>query len=177
MGYMKQFSGSAGRLGGGSHRSFLEVDWFFDKPAVMSAVDRASRRVLSKFGAFVRRTARQSIRKPRRKPVGELTDSERLRYKKTGYRPFAPSKPGEPPRNQTGKLRDNILFWYDRHEHSVTIGASAFNSKDIPGVLEHGGSTRLPGGRVVNIEARPFIGPAYDKEEPKLESLWRDSVR
>ena len=158
-------------------RSFLEVDWFFDKPAVTHAVDGAARRVLSKFGAFVRRTARQSIRKPRRKPVGELSESERRKYTKTGYRPFASSKPGDPPRTPTKRLRKSILFGYDRAERSVSIGPAKFDSKDVPGTIEHSGPTRLPGGRVANIEARPFMGPALDKEEPKLESMWRDSVR
>jgi len=39
---------------------------FFDTKAVMRATDKATRRVLSKFGAFVRRSARSSIRKRKR---------------------------------------------------------------------------------------------------------------
>jgi len=173
MGLMKRFAPGGMRSG----RSFLEVDWFFDKPAVTRAVDRAERRVLSKFGAFVRRTARQSIRKPRKKPVGELSESELREYRKTGRRPFAPSKPGESPRNQTGLLRDNIFFFYDRSERSVTIAPAKMRTDDIPGVLEHGGPTRLKGGRVANIEARPYMGPALEKELPKLEPMWKNSVR
>ena len=34
---------------------------FFDRQAVISKVDAATRRVLSKFGAFVRRSAKSSI--------------------------------------------------------------------------------------------------------------------
>jgi len=161
-----------------SGRSFLEVDWFFDKPAVTWAVDGAARRVLSKFGAFVRSTARRSIRKPRRVPVGELSESQLRRYRETGTRPFAPSRPGEPPRNQTGLLRDNIFFFYDRSERSVTIAPAKMRSDDVPGVLEHGGMTRVrPSGRMAKIEPRPYMGPALEKEESKLEPLWRNSVR
>ena len=36
--------------------------WFFDKPGVMNRVDRGKMRVLSRFGAFVRKTAIWSIR-------------------------------------------------------------------------------------------------------------------
>jgi len=39
---------------------------FFDRKAVTSAVDRTERRVLSRFGAFVRRGAKSSIRKRKR---------------------------------------------------------------------------------------------------------------
>lgn len=176
MGAMKQFYGSPGRNGLGT-RSFLEVDWFFDKKNVLNSVDKASRRVLSRFGSFVRKTARQSIRRPRRKPVAELSESERREYLKTGRRPFASSKPGEPPRNQTGLLKGHILFWYNRHERSVAIGPAKFRSGDIPGTLEVGGPIRLRSGRTVRIAPRPYMGPALDKELPKLEPLWANSVR
>jgi len=39
---------------------------FFDREAVTSRVDPATRKVLSKFGAFVRRTAKGSIRRRRK---------------------------------------------------------------------------------------------------------------
>src|SRR5690606_6172596 len=39
------------------------TELFFDRKAVTSRVDKATRKVLSRFGAFVRRTARSSIRK------------------------------------------------------------------------------------------------------------------
>lgn len=31
--------------------------------------------------------------------------------------------------------------------------------------------------RQVNIAARPFMGPAMEKEEPKVPAMWRDSIR
>ena len=59
---------------------------FFDRQRVMSG-DRATRKVFSKFGAFVRQTARSSIRK--RKSISE---------------------PGQPPSSHTGLLKRNIFF-------------------------------------------------------------------
>lgn len=95
-----------------------------------------------------------------------------MRFRKTGRKPLAPSRPGEPPRNQTGKLRDNIFFWYDPDERSVSIGPGLFQrNRDVPGLLEHGGHTR----RGV-LAARPYMGPALKEELPKLPALWHNSV-
>jgi hypothetical protein len=45
--------------------------WFFDRAKVKNAVDVGTRRVLSRFGAFVRTRAKTSIRKKER---GHRTD-------------------------------------------------------------------------------------------------------
>lgn len=169
MGAMKRLAGVGSKTSG---KSFFEVQYFFDKPAILSAVDRAARQVLSKFGAFVRRTARQSIRPPRKLRRDEMTP-EQLASGETYY---ASAEPGQPPRNQTGKLRDNIVFWYDLQERSVSIAPAAFRSDDIPGVLEHGGMTRSRGRRFM-IRAHPYMGPALEKELPKLPDMWKNAVK
>ena len=131
---------------------------FFDRAAVMSAADRAERRVLSRFGAFVRRGARSSIR--RRKSV---------------------SRPGSPPSSHTGLLKRNIFFIYEPSRSNVVIGPILLNkATDAPVLLEHGGSVtrRRRGKRVrVTYRPRPFMGPAFEREKPKLPQMWRDSVR
>ena len=136
---------------------------FFDRKAVTSRVDRATRRVLSKFGAFVRRGAKSSIRRRKRA-----------------------SAPGEPPSSHSGLLRRFIFFGYDRTRRSVVIGPQMLNQKvgDAPHALEHGGTSTVVEGtrrkrrkRRVKISARPFMGPAFERERPKLPAMWRDSVR
>ena len=142
---------------------------FFDRKAVAGAVGKATRRVLSRFGAFVRRGAKSSIRKRKRT-----------------------SAPGEPPSSHTGLLKRLIYFGYDRQRRSVVIGPQRLNQKvgDAPAALEYGGSvsaplrrdeTRLPRRsqrrRRVKIKARPYMGPAFQKERPKLPAMWRESVR
>lgn len=131
---------------------------FFDRKTVVSAMDRAKRKVLSRFGAFVRRRARSSIRK--RKKVSE---------------------PGTPPTNRTGLLRNNIFFVYDRPRDSVVIGPILLNrGGEAPELLEHGGQVtrRVRGKRVrMTYRPRPFMGPAMEKETPQLPRLWRDSLR
>ena len=132
---------------------------FFTSKAVLSATDRATRRVLSKFGAYVRRTAKSSIRK--RKAI---------------------SSPGSPPSSHTGLLKRFILFGYDPSKRSVVIGPLRLTRGgrgDAPRALEEGGTTQVVRrGRKkrVKIKARPFMGPAMEKEKPKLPQMWRDSV-
>ena len=31
--------------------------------------------------------------------------------------------------------------------------------------------------RRVRIKARPYMGPAFEQEKPKLPAMWRDSVK
>ena len=132
-------------------------DLFFDTKAVRDRTDRATRRVLSKFGAFVRRTARSSIRK--RKRI---------------------SKPGSPPSSHTGLLKRFIWFGYDPQKESVVIGPIRLNRKrgDAPEALEYGGRSRLGPRRIVYIRERPFMRPAFVKEQNEhMPQMWYDSIR
>jgi len=132
---------------------------FFDRAKVLAAADRATRQVLGKFGAFVRTTARHSIRKRR-----------------------GASAPGSPPSSHTGLLKRFIFFGYDADQRSVVIGpAQLHTATEAPAVLEYGGTTLLEQGkkrprRRVRIAARPYMGPAFEQEKPQLPALWRESV-
>ncbi len=134
---------------------------FFDRKAVIDSVDKAKRAVLSKAGAFIRTAARTSIRKRKR-----------------------PSPPGSPPSSHTGLLK-RIFFGWDRETGSVVVGPVRFNKPGMaPQALEHGGMSvvvRRRKGRLVRrtvrIDARPYMGPALEKERPKLPRLWAGSVR
>ncbi len=101
---------------------------FFDRKAVIDKVGAARRKVLSRFGAFVRKTAHDSIRK-----------------RKTA------SQPGNPPHSHEGSLRRKIAFGYDPRVESVVIGPTPLNkvffNTDIvavrgivPEILEYGGT-------------------------------------
>ena len=136
---------------------------FFDTKTVRSKTDKATRRVLSKFGAFVRQTAKRSIRK----------------RKKT-------SEPGKPPSSHTGLLKKFIYFGFDVVRRSVVIGPVRLTQKgrgEAPSVLEYGGIVtmrprrRAGKKRRANIRPRPFMGPAMEKEKQQLPALWRDSVK
>lgn len=154
---------------------------FFDRPKVQRAVDKAKRRALSRAGAFIRTTAKHSIRK------------------RKGSAP-----PGSPPHSHVGLLRRLIFFGYDERTDSVVVGPVGFKRSDAPHVLEFGGKVALktprmmrvgqPGrdrrgrftrGKLRRVDAgtklayapRPFMGPALEKERPKLPKVWANSVR
>lgn len=172
---------------------------FFDRKAVIDAVDKAKPAVLSKSGAFIRTAAKSSIRKRKK-----------------------PSPPGKPPSSHTGLLR-RIFFAWDPSTKTVVVGPVKTNqvffdgqsqpvTGTVPGVLEHGGqiktmqvlskrmftgkyggerdywvradlrSRRRLAGRPMRIKtsrinARPYMGPALKQESPKLPPQWANSVK
>jgi hypothetical protein len=144
----------------------VSVEMFFDRKKVIRAADRANQRDLSKAGAFIRATAKHSIRK------------------RKGALP-----PGSPPSSHTGLLKRFIFFGYDAARKTVVVGPMRLNQKvgDAPAALEHGGTSVVVEGlrrrrrrrrkRRVRIRARPFMGPAMQKELPKFPKLWTESVR
>ena len=101
--------------------SFHVQELFFNRTAVTGAVDRATGSVLGKFGAYVRRTAKGSIRKAK-----------------------GPAKPGKPPHSHKGLLREFIFFHYNPAIRSVAIGPALFaRSTHAQSTLEHGGTVRI----------------------------------
>ena len=154
---------------------------FFDSKNVRKKMDPKKRRFLSKFGAFVRRTAKSSI-----KPGGKSGKT---------------SDPGEAPRTQTKKgLRSSIYFYADRRRENVIIGpiliAGRKGGAEALQTLEEGGSTMveelilkkgkaagskfvresyLRTGRKVRsrIEARPFMLPAFKAEKSTISTIWK----
>jgi hypothetical protein len=134
---------------------------FFDRQKVLKAVDRATARVLSRFGAFVRQSAKTSIKKRK-----------------------AASQPGQPPSSHTGLLRNFIFFGYDRPKKSVVIGPVRLSNKsgDALPTLEYGGRAKIQDrkkkrNKVIKIKARPFMQPAFEKEKTKLPKIWANSIK
>lgn len=134
---------------------------FFDRPRIVAALDRTKRKALSRGGAFIRQAAKTSIRK------------------RKGSAPA-----GKPPHSHEGSLRRLILFGYDQRTDSVVVGAVGFKKSTAPNVLEFGGPaviTRRVKGRLVGqrvkIAARPYMGPALQKEKAKLPKAWANSIR
>ena len=150
--------------------SMVVKQMFFDRKAVTNSTDRASRRVLSRFGAFVRTAARSSIRTRRRI-----------------------SAPGQPPSSHLGLLKKLIYFGFDPGRQSVVIGPTLLHQKNrggAPELLEYGGTahrdsvfldyknrtvTRRSGR--VKYRPRPYMTPAFNREKVKLPALWQASVK
>ena len=158
----------------------IRFSGFFDRAPVVSAMDKAKRRKLSRAGAFIRQRARSSIRKRNRV-----------------------SAPGSPPSSHVGTLKKLIFFTYDRISDSVVVGPLAFQlagGRTGAQTLEFGGEITFrrqpyhrewsPSGYAVSvpdysapfkterftIEPRPYMGPAFDKEYPQLALSFRDSM-
>jgi len=143
---------------------------FFDRKVVVDAVDRASLKVLSKFGAYVRTRAKSSIRKRKKS-----------------------SQAGQPPSSHVGTLKNLIFFSFDQRKKSVVIGPTLITRSTMaPETLEHGGETDLPGhefktvdgkkvykrtSKRVKIAKRPYMEPAFEAEKPGLPAMWENSIR
>lgn len=142
---------------------------FFDRKAVTDPAERAEQRAKSKFGAFVRRSARSSIKAKK-----------------------GASRPGQPPHAHSGYevekkgkkqkrylFRDSILFGQDPRTKSVIVGpvlrSGGHRGPTTPEALELGGV--IPRfGKPKRIRPRPFMKPALDREMPKFANLFRGSI-
>lgn len=130
--------------------------FFFDRAAVIRAVEPAKLKVLSKVGAFVRRRAQTS-----------------MRYRKKA------SKPGTPPsahKNSGALLRKLIYFGYDPQTDSVVVGPVQARGGQAPRLNEFGGTLKAK-GKTFTYPPRPFMAPALKAEEPKLPSYWSNTIR
>jgi hypothetical protein len=131
---------------------------FVDTDAVKNAVDKATLKVLAKFGAFVRTTSKRSIRSAGKKN--------------------ATSQQGEPPRSHTGLLKKFIFFGVEKDKQNVVIGPAKLNKPGYAAqALEEGGRSIRSDGKSITIHARPFMKPAFDKEIVKAPDMWRNAVK
>jgi len=99
---------------------------------------RCEDRGLFKASAFMRTTARRSIKKRRR-----------------------PSPPGSPPSTQTRRLRNAIQFHVYRGEGRAVIGPTAQRVGEAGAAHEHGEKFRGD-----DYPPRPFMGPAEEITRP-----------
>lgn len=125
----------------------VKMSYFFDRPAVVKALNNKERRVMSRTGAIVRGAMRRSIGR-------------------SGGKKGIKSKPGEPPRRQKlGLLHSRTFFSYDPDAHSVVVGpeylgkSKSKSVQPVPAVLEFGGSVTTTDGKTGFIEPRPYIRP------------------
>lgn len=132
--------------------------YFFDSPAVLRAMDRATRRVQSRQGAFIRQRARTSIR----------------RRKKS-------SPAGQPPSAHVAGGIKLIFFSWDPATESTVVGpVPTAGTAVAPGLLERGGEARRQtrsGAVRLHYRGNPFMAPAERAERPKFAALYRNSLR
>jgi hypothetical protein len=153
-----------------SDELFKIKEMFFDRKGVMHAVDDATRRSLSRAGAFVRTSARSSMRRVKANAK--------------------PSAPGSPPRARLGFIKDFLFFSYDASHKSVIVGPARLNGRggEAPHVQEFGGTASITvrqgfGKRRRRVRvnahypARPYMWPALQKNLNVIPEQFRDSIR
>jgi hypothetical protein len=171
---------------------------FFDREKVIAATTVAERRVLSRFGSFVRTRAISSM-------LGHAVRKGFGVKSKVTNREGA-SDPGKPPNPHTGLIVKFLFFVYEPQAHNVIIGPAKLNSPisdNALEVLEYGGTAkglflvppterdlhrRIERGLDASdapilvrtqrkVQARPFMHPAFDEELKGLPEMWKDSIR
>ena len=128
--------------------------------AVIKHAQRQTVRVFGRFGGYMRKVVRTSLRK-----------------RKTS------SPPGKPPAGHGNQLLKNFTFYaVEPQSPSVIIGPAKVAgtlSSSAPSALERGGKTRIrtvvrgkPVEKTVILKPRPYIGPAAAKTLAALPAMW-----
>ena len=162
-------------------------DFFFDRQEGKDRMTKANRKALTKVGAFVRRRARSSLRRRKKR-----------------------SEPGEPPSVHTSDrvaTLKNILFAYEPQAETLVVGPVRLNrqavlgpqlgSATVPQVHEFGATLKIHEAKVgnhwrsgrrrvrrgqpvrvrrVKYSERPFMGPALEAEQEHIPDAWSGSV-
>lgn len=175
------------------------VENFFDRPAVIAAIDKASLESLSKAGGALRLTAQRSMKptpvrrraekEAKAKLAGAPLRAQTAKQAKRLSDRYQHSPPGKPPRYNIGLLRDLLFFSWDPETRSLVVGPVGFSRSKVPEVLEQGGSImvsvatrKVPGQplkrvrKQVQIAARPYMSPALAKNVQKIPEFWRNSI-
>lgn len=155
---------------------------FFDADVVIRAMDRTTRKALSKAGAFIRQRAMTSIRKAP-KANARTGIVARGRRKKGVVVVDAVARPGEPPYGHGDqKLKRLLFFAYDADAQSVIIGPAKFQNAHGggPEFLEYGGSTVLRNRkgktRPAVFHGNPVMAPALEAEMPNVMKFFEEAA-
>ncbi len=152
---------------------------FFDRQKVQDAADKATRKVLSRFGAYTRQRARTSLRYRKASSVPGMPPT----VHRTMTRTKTNKKTGVAKKQTVSPLREFVFFAFDASRKTVVIGPALLNGKGGPMILraiEYGGPTviKTRGKRKrVMVRARPFMRPAFEEEKKSLPDMWKNSVR
>lgn len=150
---------------------------FFDSPEVMARVDKGKRKVFSKFGAFVRRRAKSSIRY-KAKGISAPGDPPFAHRSKGFTKKKFSKKTGQTTQQPASPIRELIFFSWDERTKSMVVGPIPFRgSGEGARRLEKGGTmTKLRKNgstRTLHYRPRPFMNPALEAERPSFADQLR----
>lgn len=121
----------------------------FDPDAVKKAVKKGSTNSLKQAGAYVRKAARNSVKKSKHSSIA-----------------------GTPPHTRRGLLKRSLLFGVEPRRMAVVIGPSfrfvgiSMTAHEFGGMYRH---RKYP--------KRPLMRPMLEKTAPQISKLWADSVK
>lgn len=168
----------------GNQFGVRDFRFFFDRPQVINALEKAERRVLSRTGAYGRLAMRHSFKKGKKRGDPE---------------------PGKPPRyhvHPNAGLR-TVLYAFDPARGSVIIGPLLYGGskwtewawgrrlsfedmggRTVPQLLDEGGeklkTIQYKSGhtysRTMTYRAFPFRQSALEKTHAKMQQYLRDSL-
>ena len=90
--------------------------------------------------------------------TGKVAGAGGKRGAKKVYGAF-PSRPGEPPHKQTGRLRESVQYEVDEQESTARVGTN----------LDYGASLELGTSR--GIAPRPWLRRALDETAAKINAI------
>ncbi len=122
---------------------------FFDRAKVDRAIDAGTKRVLSRFGAYVRQRARTSIKNRKGASKPGTPPHAHIYVTRTSDNPRSAKKGAK-----RWLFKSSIVFSYDAERKAVVIGPTLLNGSQrnptVPELLEKGGV--IPGdGRTLAI--------------------------
>lgn len=160
---------------------------FFDRLAVQARVDAQKRKRLSKAGAYVQRTARTSLRRKTTRPAPQppATHSPEPNLRKIWFvfDPLSASVVVGPVafnkrlrksnRTTVPELMEHggsaeVTEYAEEHTLQWMLGAEFFKRKHFRRVAVR--------RRMARYAARPFMGPALDRERGKFPELFRNCI-
>jgi hypothetical protein len=154
---------------------------FFDPTKLLAAADRLEARAQSRFGAFVRRRMKSSI-KYRAAAESAGPGQPPFAHRSAGFtRAKKNRKTGKSQKQAQSPLRELIYFARDPRTRSVVIGPAAFGSR-VARTIEKGGTGFRTDPRTGRKESatfapHPFAEPAGRAEAAKFPELLRTLVR
>ncbi len=152
---------------------------YFDGALIQTKVAEANRRVFGRFGGYVRKVAKTSIKKA---PKIDVVTGQRLgpgRRKKGVVTRDAIADVGKPPYAHLGTIGQ--MLFYAVEPESVVIGPERAKAGTLRALEEGGEITIGPKGRrkgrQVTLGKHPFMQPAFQLGLGQLMEWYKDSVK
>lgn len=136
---------------------FRITDVEIDAELLLEKIGDAKRRTLKILGFEIREVAQRSI-----------VDARTI------------SRPGMPPHGHVGTLGNLILYSVSPDGNRLVVGPQLVRkkSRDAVKALEHGGTATNSRGKVIRVQARPFMEPAFNRvNRSKVPAVFANSVQ